>query len=136
MMLGFTGGLWRSCSLLGGSAVGSRCTGEDFAPVRQSDTAGVGDLAAVPGGVTFDRNLVSLFQCGSPPALANELVGTAHLKTPVSDLAIFILHVNVKPAMRVGPLKLGHDTREFDAFVRVELGDKGVMRRQRHQREE
>src|SRR5277367_330950 len=115
-------------TLLGRSAVRLGRTGEDLAAIRQRDAAGIGDVAAILGGKTLYRDLVSHFQSSPPPTLTNKGVRAAHFESPVGDFAAFILHVDVKPYMWIGPFQAGNGSRHFDAFVGVELRGEGVMR--------
>src|SRR5277367_1416665 len=97
---------------------------------------GVGRVAAVLGPISLYGDLVSLFHGGPSPTAANETVWATEFEAPVSNLAVFVLHVDVKPRMRIGPLHFSDRPGDFDGFVCVELSRKSMMRRSRHDQEQ
>ncbi len=60
-------------------------------------------------------------QVGLLQTLAGQGIGRAHLHTPVDDCAVRALYIEIQPAVRIHPARLGHDTREVDGLVPVVL---------------
>jgi hypothetical protein len=51
---------------------------------------------------------------------------------PVRDLAVPVLHVDVKLKMRIAPLDFSDDSLDDNRFARVIPGGRRMMRHQRH----
>src|SRR5688572_6561904 len=89
---------------------------------RQRHAARVHALGAVFRQPPLDGDQLAVLQRFTPPALALQAVRGTHLGAPVLDLAgLLVLHVDVEPHMRIGPLDLGDGAAQLDRLVRVEL---------------
>ena len=93
----------------------------------QSDHFDVPVVALVLGATAFDGNDVTRLHRIPRPAGPQEYVRTAHFKAPIRHLAIVIFDVNVKPGVRIQPLKFRDRTRQLDRFLGVVFRRKRMM---------
>src|SRR5215831_4085363 len=104
----------------------ARCRAELLAIHR--DIAGIRDVRSILRSGPFHSDDHTDFHCDACPALTSETIWTAHLTTPVRDLAgLWILHIDVEVNVRIHPLDFRHNTGEIDSLTRVELGRKRMM---------
>ena len=81
-------------------------------------------LASEPATVTSSP----IFKRFAAPSAALQTVRRSHLGAPVGHLAgLLVLHVDVEPHVRVGPLDLGHASLQRDRLVGVELRGERMM---------
>ena len=121
-------GLWSGpASLVVAVAALARGRVECFARAlsgrNQRDAPRVHALAAVLGERRIgDGDLLPELHCVAPPARTLQTVRGTELGAPVGDFTgLVVLHVEVDPHMRVGPLNLRHDAAQRYALRAVEL---------------
>ena len=104
-----------------------RLTGPS-ASAGHRDLPGVHAVAAVLGARANDGDFLTDLQRLTAPAATLQTVWRTHLGAPVRHLAgLLILHVHVKPHVRIGPFDLGDDAFERDRLVGVELRRERVV---------
>ena len=57
-----------------------------------------------------------------------KVLGGPPSAVPVLECALSVLHVQVHPDVRIGPLELGHGALQRDGLIRIEFRREGVVR--------
>src|SRR5437870_1127816 len=92
--------LWRR------GGIASRRTGEDVPAIGKLDEARVAGLRAVLGQHTLDGDLVAGLQGVHTPTVSRQGVGRPTFALPGLHASLLVLHIQVNPDVRIGPLEL------------------------------
>lgn len=104
-----------------------RATGLEGAPIRQGHEHAIAIRLAVLRAVALDLDQVTGLDVFLRQATVGQRVRCAEFHTPVGDLAVRSLDIEVQPAVRIHPLGLGDDALQLDGLLGIEFRGEGVM---------
>ena len=107
---------------------------QDVPAVRERHASARGVVRAVLRAEPFDDDRFAELQLILDDAAAHQLAGRAAGESPGGDGAVSVLHVEVEPDVRVGPLDLLDDAGHLHRLGVVEFGGEGMVRRERRER--
>src|SRR6185312_6338748 len=81
----------------------------------------VAGLRAILGEPAIERNQIASLERIFAPAGPGECVGRAAFALPLDHVARGVLHIEVHPDVRVGPLDLGDCALELNGLLAIEL---------------
>ena len=84
-------------------------------------TARISPVTSVLCARAIDFYLIAQFHCGARPAAALQSMRRAHFPTPVFDGAVGLLHVDVKPDVRIRPFDFRDIPLHCCRLVRVKF---------------
>ena len=101
---------------------------KQFFSIGERDDAAVRSIRSILRLETLDQNFRPGQQGILRPAAAEERVWSGGFNHPIRDFAVFTLHVDVDPCVRINPFHLRDGSAKFDGLRRVKLGSECMMR--------